>query len=83
MRIPCYKASLRAPRLPLPLPAVQALRTVRKDSFRKAANELNQKGGIVDRLGGPDRVHDVIQVGEGHASRMRDFFGGRLPCLTG
>ncbi|GLC67218.1 hypothetical protein PLESTF_000530200 [Pleodorina starrii] len=42
--------------------ANQALRTVRKDSFKKAAGELNKKGGIVERLGGPDRVHDVIQV---------------------
>ncbi|GFR44117.1 hypothetical protein Agub_g5280 [Astrephomene gubernaculifera] len=42
--------------------ASQALRTVRKDSFKRAANELNHHGGIVDRIGGPDRVHDIIQV---------------------
>ncbi|KAG2429835.1 hypothetical protein HXX76_010617 [Chlamydomonas incerta] len=42
--------------------ATQALKTVRKDSFKKATNDLNHAGGIVDRLGGPDRVHDVIQT---------------------
>ncbi|KAG2437076.1 hypothetical protein HYH02_011335 [Chlamydomonas schloesseri] len=42
--------------------ATQALKTVRKDSFKKATNDLNHSGGIVERLGGPDRVHDVIQT---------------------
>ncbi|KAG2496299.1 hypothetical protein HYH03_005532 [Edaphochlamys debaryana] len=41
--------------------ATQALKTVRKDSFVKATHDLNHKGGIVERLGGPDAVHDVIQ----------------------
>eukprot|EP00198_Chlamydomonas_reinhardtii_P003148 XP_001692484.1 predicted protein [Chlamydomonas reinhardtii] len=40
----------------------EALKTVRKDSFKKATNDLNHAGGIVERLGGADRVHDVIQA---------------------
>ncbi|KXZ53623.1 hypothetical protein GPECTOR_6g540 [Gonium pectorale] len=42
--------------------ATQALKTVRKDSFKKAANDFNHAGSIVDRLGGAERLHDIIQV---------------------
>jgi hypothetical protein len=61
---------------PFPFLRPQALRTVRKDSFRKAANELNNKGSIVERMGGPDRVHEVISVG----GRRTNAAGRLLLC---
>lgn len=44
---------------------LQALKTVRKDSFKKAAKDLDHAGSVVERIGGPDRVHDIVQVGGG------------------
>ncbi len=73
-----------APHPPLPnacLSRPKALRTVRKDSFKKAAKDLQTAGSIVERLGGGDRVHDIIAAfyRKLFAHAVRPYFRSALP----